>query len=67
MGDMITTSEAAKILGKTPRRVRQLAEQLGGVVSAFPGRMVFDRKKVLAWKKNPRLRKAGRKRKDRVV
>ena len=53
MSKHLTTSEAAEILGLTPRRVRQLAADLGGV-ELVPGRLVFPRARIEAEAKKPR-------------
>lgn len=47
--DLLTTAEAAKVLGVTPRRVRQLKDRIG--YSVFVGVMVFERRAVLRFQK----------------
>jgi hypothetical protein len=54
--DLISTAVAAKILNLTPRRVRQLRADLGGV--NVGGSLAFSRADVEAFKDKPRA-KAG--------
>lgn len=67
MGDAVTTSVAAELLGVSPQRVRQLKKQLGGYLA--DGRtLVYPRANVEAlvakWKREGKPkpgRKAGAK------